>query len=474
MYGVGCSNIEFRFRATEVARILNFDRLNRIHRARDDSGQNEAERSNACIGEAIVDGGALKWKYHEALDSLENEDVKNLSIDELSKLEENAMERNAWCVAKDVTERIQGEPGRAGDFMQSFVTHQKEDQFSFNTEQLKQFVSTTESKQNDVPGHAYYEKINAFTEQHVHVRELYLEYIKGDSQQNSGVLCEFCTRFPPSRDSLHRVPRPKPDETALPDLKYLPFDKTPITSPEGHPREIDDYQPRAQIKRHVKEGNLTLEDSESIVEFSKTFAVQELHVRKYLEHLQYLELKKSKRKDDRKYQRETDSQKKYADYNWEQMFTAGTLKKLKVSALNLFLEKHQLGNKKMKKSEKLVLISACLAKAQLDKVTSEQPAKKVNVEENVDFHDGEHEEETGDEEDDYDSVQADDTDSDDNNECDDKEYNGSSKDYDVVLQEIGSSSEEEEDDEDDEQEVNDGIEDEFCSRVGRCVTTFRS
>ena len=47
------------------------------------------------------------------------------------------------------------------------------------------------------------------------------------------------------------------------------------------------------------------------------------------------------------------------------MFIAGTLKKLKVSALNLFLEKHQLGNKRMKKSEKLVLISACLAKAQL-------------------------------------------------------------------------------------------------------------
>lgn len=55
-----------------------------IHRACDDSGQNEAERSNAGIGEAIVDGGALKWKYHEALDSLENKDVKDLSTDELN------------------------------------------------------------------------------------------------------------------------------------------------------------------------------------------------------------------------------------------------------------------------------------------------------------------------------------------------------------------------------------------------------
>ena len=84
--------------------------------------------------------------------------------------------------------------------MHSFITPQRVDQFFFNTEQLKQFVSTAESKQTEVPGHAYFKKINAFIEQHVHVGELCLEYIKGDCQQNSGVLCEFCTKFPPSRD----------------------------------------------------------------------------------------------------------------------------------------------------------------------------------------------------------------------------------------------------------------------------------
>ena len=44
----------------------------------------------------------------------------------------------------------------------------------------------------------------------------------------------------------------------------------------------------------------------------------------------------------------------------------------------------------------------------------------------------------------------------------------------MVLQEVGSSSEEEEDNDDKEQEVNDEIEDEFCSRMGRRATTFRS
>lgn len=149
------------------------------------------------------------------------------------------------------------------------------------------------------------------------------------------------------------------------------------------------------------------------------------------------------------------------------MFIARTLKKLKVSARNLFLEKHQLGTKKMKKNEKLVLISACLAKAQVDKPTIEQAAIKVNMEENVDLHDGKHDEETGDDNY-YDSVHADDTDYDAN------EYDGRSKDHDVVLQEVGCSSEEEEDDDDDEQEVYDDLEGEFCSRVGQLVTTFWS
>ena len=47
---VGCSNVEVRFRDVEIARIHDSDRINRVHRARDDSGQNEAERSNAAIG----------------------------------------------------------------------------------------------------------------------------------------------------------------------------------------------------------------------------------------------------------------------------------------------------------------------------------------------------------------------------------------------------------------------------------------
>ena len=48
--GVGVSNTHVRYRDAEIARLHNSTRRNRIHRERNDSGQNEAERTNAAIG----------------------------------------------------------------------------------------------------------------------------------------------------------------------------------------------------------------------------------------------------------------------------------------------------------------------------------------------------------------------------------------------------------------------------------------
>ena len=91
--GVGVSNLEVRFRDIEIARIHSSDRVNRIHRAPGDSGQNEAERSNAAIGDALVDGSALKWNYYGPLDGLTEDEVKNLSVTELQQRENDCMEK---------------------------------------------------------------------------------------------------------------------------------------------------------------------------------------------------------------------------------------------------------------------------------------------------------------------------------------------------------------------------------------------
>ena len=49
--GVGVSNTEVKFRDAELARLDASDYRIRVHRARGDSGQNEAERTNSAAGE---------------------------------------------------------------------------------------------------------------------------------------------------------------------------------------------------------------------------------------------------------------------------------------------------------------------------------------------------------------------------------------------------------------------------------------
>ena len=70
----------------------------------------------------------MQWTYHDALDGLTQVEIEGLSLDDIKKRKELAMEENASTVAKTVPERIK-EPGPAGDCLQSFVTPHKNSVF---------------------------------------------------------------------------------------------------------------------------------------------------------------------------------------------------------------------------------------------------------------------------------------------------------------------------------------------------------
>ena len=53
--------------------------------------------------------------------------------------------------------------------------------------------------------------------------------------------------------------------------------------------------------------------------------------------------------------------KKYEDYDWKEMQESGKIKNLKVAVLDLFLKKHSLMKRKMKKYEKVQVINAWLS-----------------------------------------------------------------------------------------------------------------
>ena len=82
----------------------------RVHSARGCSGDNEAERTNSAVGDSIVDGATLQWERYPRFHNLAVDEIANLTIKEFDAHEEERMKMNAWWVAKELANRIDGAP----------------------------------------------------------------------------------------------------------------------------------------------------------------------------------------------------------------------------------------------------------------------------------------------------------------------------------------------------------------------------
>lgn len=93
--GVGCSNFEVRFRGAELVLIHNSDYRIRVHPSRENSADNEAERTNSAIGDSIVDGSTIQWEQYKKFDGLSDEEISTLTLKEYEEHERQRMEKNA-------------------------------------------------------------------------------------------------------------------------------------------------------------------------------------------------------------------------------------------------------------------------------------------------------------------------------------------------------------------------------------------
>ena len=75
-----------------------------------------------------------------------------------------------------------------------------------------------------------------------------------------------------------------------------------------------------------------------VPDFLVPFAVKESLVRNYLERIDYLNLKKAKRTEEKRKKKEADMNKTYDDYDWVELFHNGELGILIVPVLDLFLD----------------------------------------------------------------------------------------------------------------------------------------
>ena len=78
-------------------------------------------------------------------------------------------------MAHELRNRIDDEPGPAGDYMKAYVALPESDQFFFNGSYLKEYVSATSiSKKHSVLDHNYFSKMDSFIQSHVILGEMHL------------------------------------------------------------------------------------------------------------------------------------------------------------------------------------------------------------------------------------------------------------------------------------------------------------
>ena len=85
-----------------------------------------------------------------------------------------------------------------------------------------------------------------------------------------------------------------PDESKLPEYHYLHVRNFPQYV-DGKLREVDDFQPRVQMKKALADGTLFLQNEESVREFCNRFIVGGQLLTKCVEHIQINKIKKTKK-----------------------------------------------------------------------------------------------------------------------------------------------------------------------------------
>ena len=137
---------------------------------------------------------------------------------------------------------------------------------------------------------------------------------------------EYC-----ENESVDPTPRPVPDINKLPKYHYLPVAETPITNTDDSKRrEVDDY--RARSKRVHKKNEINIEDSASVQTFCNSYIVEKSLVKKYLEHLNHLEIMSEKRKMEKKKKNLKENTMSSEESNWMEILNSGKLAKQRVCA----------------------------------------------------------------------------------------------------------------------------------------------
>jgi hypothetical protein len=352
--GVGVTNHDVQMRCAEIILLTEPDYYIRHHLANDDSSQNEVERCQSYVGDAICDGGSIPWEHKTPYEGISDEELASMTLEELEESEHAHMKYNAFKVCDELTCRIDGATAPGG-FMKAFTSSDANELFFNNHNCLKAYLAMSDNAENPCPGRNYFDMLKKFKEQHIDLGEKYVEFVKCNCSN-----CQHCMIASWVGPPCGKVPKPYPDYDAL-GFHYMDVDATPDQI-DGRARNVDDFQPRKQAKIAMMEQRLGTD--EEIENFSKKYIVEKGKLKKYIDHLAVLDVGKTKRAEKRKEMLEMEKKKTFSDYDWQKLFDDGSLSKLKVCELDKYLRNYNIrSTHKLKKKGKVRLIQRHIARA---------------------------------------------------------------------------------------------------------------
>ena len=196
-----------------------------------------------------------------------------------------------------------------------------------------------------VPGHSYFQKIEGFVSSHYEERENYRDFIKyGCSTEVGPTNCSFCRRW--TGPVFGRCPKPVPDHAQPPAHHY------PAYTVEG--RTVDDLQSCVQLKQSHEKSEISLSDEDSVAAFADRYIVKPKFVVSYLQHLDVLDFKRNKRKEERAKTKKEEEEKACGDYDWEVLCeNSEELNRLSVPELEKYLNHHGIQHREGSSARKI-------------------------------------------------------------------------------------------------------------------------
>ena len=140
--------------------------------------------------------------------------------------------------------------------------------------------------------------------------------------------------------------------------------ETPSQDDAGNDRPVDDFQPRAQLNVLYKANSISSSHEEKVKAFSAKYVVPENVVRNYILHLEHLDLMKDKRQREGKANKEARTEKKYEEYDWQDLYESRKISSLRVFELDKYIDHHRLSAKRgyrFKKKDRGSLVQAHIA-----------------------------------------------------------------------------------------------------------------